>query len=71
MIVSRDREDLYEELAGMFEGSDRVQVILDRRCGPGRPPARSGSERRRLRREAAEHLDVFGWVIVRLEGEEH
>jgi hypothetical protein len=73
LIVCRGRLGLYHELEAMYEGSGRVDVILDRRRTPDRRrgrgvwagPERRQGERRQRRPEVEEHLRVLGWALVR------
>lgn len=73
MIVSRGRESLYDELRVMYEQSERVQVILDRRINPDRrrarpawpEPERRRGERRQRRPDFEEHLQLLGWALTR------
>jgi len=72
IVVSPEREHLYNFFRRAFEGNATVQIVLDRRAerAPDAQPRPSG--RRPRNRRAAERTDgllrAIGWTIVRLRG---
>jgi hypothetical protein len=73
MIVSHGRESLYEELRAMYQDSQRVCVIFDRRVGSDRrrgrmtwsEPERRRENRRQSRPDVEKHLALLGWAFIR------
>jgi len=71
IVVSPDREHLYNFFRRAFEGNATVQIVLDRRGERLLAPAPQPAARRRPRnRRSPERTDVLlraiGWTIVRL-----
>src|SRR5262245_30619931 len=70
LIISRDRQKLYEHVKRAFSDNATVEVIFDRRTAESRNAA-NASERRRgdqqQRLETDNHLKALGWAIVRLD----
>ena len=72
IVVSPEREHLYNFFRRAFEGNATVQIVRDRRAdrAPDPPPRPAG--RRPRNRRAAERTDgllrAIGWTIVRLRG---
>jgi hypothetical protein len=70
IVVSRDRQDIFEYLRRQFARDERVEVVLDRRSGYGRRRnhERSGVERRagdrRKPPSAKNDLALYDFVIV-------
>ena len=70
VIVAREAPRLHEYLVRTYARTPNVSVIIDRRRRARRRTYRSPSEERRegdrrSRVEVDEHLDRFGWAIVR------
>ncbi len=61
VIVSRREPWLFATLTRVFESSDRVHVILDRRADVP-PPAGGVSERRQ--QDVSASLRELGWAVV-------
>ncbi|MGH7325577.1 MAG: hypothetical protein ACREJ9_13175 [Candidatus Rokuibacteriota bacterium] len=61
VIVSRREPWLFATLTRVFESSDRVHVILDRRADVP-PPAGGVSERRQ--QDVSVSLRELGWAVV-------
>jgi hypothetical protein len=72
IVVSPDREHLYNFFRRAFEGNATVQIVLDRRAESSQgPEPRLGARSPRNRRspERTEGLlRAIGWTIVRLRG---
>ena len=73
IVVSPDREHLYNFFRRAFEGNATVQIVLDRRAeSPLGPEPRPGARRRPRNRRTPERTDgllrAIGWTIVRLRG---
>jgi hypothetical protein len=72
IVVSPEREHLYNFFRRAFEGNATVQIVLDRRTDRGADPQPRPSGRRPRNRRAAERTDgllhAIGWTIVRLRG---
>jgi hypothetical protein len=73
IVVSPEREHLYNFFRRAFEGNATVQIVLDRRADrpPRQEPRLAGSRRPRNRRSAERTdglLRAIGWTIVRLRG---
>ena len=72
VVVSPDREHLYNFFRRAFEGNATVQIVLDRRAGRPEPPEpQVGAPRQRNRRSLQSTdglLRAIGWTIVRLRG---
>ena len=71
VIVAREAQRLHEYLVRTYAGSPEVSVIIDRRRRARRrtqrlPPTERRQGDRRARLEVDDHLDRFGWAIVRL-----
>lgn len=60
-VVAHDRRDRYEALAKAFADQPAVEVVLDRRHGPGRWPTLEDRRVKRIQRELASQ----GWALVR------
>jgi hypothetical protein len=56
ILVERGQEELYEHLAEAFRRDRKVEVIMDRRKGARRNPAR-----------VADHLSSRGVAVIRRE----
>jgi hypothetical protein len=71
-IVSVYRPDLYEAALAAVGCADDIEVVLDRRVGERRRPARrpddAASERRRMAID--EQLRTDGWALVAPEARE-
>lgn len=73
IVVSSDREHLYNFFRRAFEGNATVQVVLDRRVAE-RPQSAEPEERarrsrnRRLPQRTDGLLRAIGWTIIRLRG---
>jgi hypothetical protein len=73
VVVSPDREHLYNFFKRAFEGNATVQVILDRRLTqrlPDPEPAELGRRprNRRLPQRTDGLLRAIGWTIIRVRG---
>jgi hypothetical protein len=72
IVVSPDREHLYNFFRRAFEGNATVQIVLDRRAEiPQASEPRPGGRRPRNRRSSERTdglLRAIGWTIVRLRG---
>jgi len=72
IVVSPEREHLYNFFRRAFEGNATVQIVLDRRADPAPAPPPRPAGRRPRNRRAAERTDgllrAIGWTIVRLRG---
>jgi len=72
IVVSPDREHLYNFFKRSFEGNATVQIILDRRVErPAAAAPPEGGRRPRNRRSLGRTdglLRAIGWTIVRLRG---
>jgi hypothetical protein len=72
IVVSPDREHLYNFFRRAFEGNATVQIVLDRRGDSPLGPVRGPGERRPRNRRSPERTDgllrAIGWTIVRLRG---
>ncbi|HEY3066000.1 MAG TPA: hypothetical protein VGL09_09430 [Methylomirabilota bacterium] len=71
VIVAREAQRLHEYLVRTYAGTPDVSVIIDRRRRARRrthraPDAERRQGDRRARLEVDEHIDRFGWAIVRL-----
>jgi hypothetical protein len=72
VIVSRERPDIYDEMARRFAEDPTVRVILDRRVVEryqsegDRQDDRSPGERRTTAMQVTASLWLAGYVIVRL-----
>jgi hypothetical protein len=71
VIVAREAQRLHEYLVRTYAGSPDVSIIIDRRRRARRrtyraPAAERRRGDRRARLEVDDHLDRFGWAIVRL-----
>jgi hypothetical protein len=70
-IVSVYRPDLYEAALGAVGAAQDIEVVLDRRVGERRGPARqadaSSSENERRRMAIEEQLRTQGWALVAAE----
>ena len=72
-IVSVYRPDLYEEALGAVGVARDVEVVLDRRVGERRGPARrqdDSAQGDRRRMAIGEQLRADGWVLVTAEARE-
>ncbi|HEY7542971.1 MAG TPA: hypothetical protein VIF11_22730 [Methylomirabilota bacterium] len=72
IVVSPEREHLYNFFRRAFEGNATVQIVLDRRADRAPDPQPGASGGRLRNRRAAERTDgllrAIGWTIVRLRG---
>jgi hypothetical protein len=73
IVVSPDREHLYNFFKRAFEGNATVQIILDRRAAEPPPnPAPVEIARRPRNRRLPQRTDgllrAIGWTIIRLRG---
>lgn len=72
IVVSPDREHLYNFFRRAFEGNATVQIILDRRADRGKNLELPLDARRPRNRRSPERTDgllrAIGWTIVRLRG---
>jgi len=72
IVVSQEREHLYNFFRRAFEGNATVQIVLDRRADRAMDPQPRPAGRRPRNRRAAERTDgllrAIGWTIVRLRG---
>jgi hypothetical protein len=72
IVVTPDREHLYNFFKRAFEGNATVQVILDRRVERPQVPAPPEGARRPRNRRSLQRTDgllrSIGWTIVRLRG---
>jgi hypothetical protein len=72
IVVSPDREHLYNFFRRAFEGNATVQIILDRRADRSDTPEPPAGARRPRNRRSPERTDgllrAIGWTIVRLRG---
>jgi hypothetical protein len=73
IVVSPEREHLYNFFRRAFEGNATVQIVLDRRADhPTLPELRPSDGRRPRNRRSQERTDgllrAIGWTIVRLRG---
>jgi hypothetical protein len=72
IVVSPEREHLYNFFRRAFEGNATVQIVLDRRADqPSLQEPRPGPRRPRNRRSPERTdglLRAIGWTIVRLRG---
>jgi hypothetical protein len=72
VVVSPDREHLYNFFRQAFEGNATVQVLLDRRGERPEPPEPHERARRPRNRRSLQPTDgllhTIGWTIVRLRG---
>ena len=72
IVVSPDREHLYNFFRRAFEGNATVQIVLDRRGDSPPGPVRQPGARRPRNRRSPERteglLRAIGWTIVRLRG---
>lgn len=68
IVVAKNRPDLYQYFVAGFAGVEGIEVTLDRRIGPGGPPAPAGAVPgdRRAAASVYEDLELRGFVIVRL-----
>jgi hypothetical protein len=68
LVVASDQIALYQQLARGFDGSEHVQVILDRRTShPGHSSSSRAVERRSTEAPvgAEEQLRLAGWFMIR------
>jgi len=72
IVVSPDREHLYNFFRRAFEGNATVQVVMDRRSDRPQNPDPGPGGRRLRNRRSPERTDgllrAIGWTIVRLRG---
>jgi hypothetical protein len=71
LVVARSETRLYRYLKQSFADVGNVEIILDRRAGPGRGPASSAAPSEdaptadRRRRDISRSLAGPGWAVVR------
>ena len=72
IIVSPDREHLYNFFRRAFEGNATVQIVLDRRADRSENPEPPASALQPRNRRSPDRTDgllrAIGWTIVRLRG---
>ena len=72
IVVSPEREHLYNFFKRSFEGNATVQIILDRRVEQPATAATPEGARRQRNRRSLQRTDgllrTIGWTIVRLRG---
>jgi len=70
-VISRQRPDLYDDLAYFFRGDPGVEVVLDRHIGERRiatvPPRDRRRRDRRMNPQPGGDLETLGYVMVRVE----